>query len=403
MTMTLQHSPTAGNCDPQLFIWMSEIRQFLHQNPELSFHESGTADYILNKLEELGISSRSGLGGTGILAELGPEDALLTVGLRADMDALPITENTGLAFASNKTGCMHACGHDGHVAMLLGAARLLLQMKLPCRVRLLFQPAEERGNGALEMIKAGAIEGLAAIFSGHIDTHFDTGTITVDEGIICAFADPFEIRLHGKSGHAARPHETKDAIVAAAGLITSLQSLVAREIDPNQSAVLTVGKIRAGETHNIIAEEAIIEGTIRSTHPQARRRVLEGLRRMVQGNASLYGITADLEFMDGLPAVVNRDLATTVARQAAAAVIPAENVVSQGPSSLGGEDFAFYLQKIEGCMVRFGARINDETGPAHSSTFDFDEKVLAVGAAWYAQVVLQFCANRKKPECLSGG
>ena len=403
MTMTLQHSPTAGNCDPQLFIWMSKIRQFLHQNPELSFHESGTADYILNKLDELGIHSRSGLGGTGILAELGPDDALLTVGLRADMDALPITENTGLAFASNKTGCMHACGHDGHVAMLLGAARLLLQMELPCRVRLLFQPAEERGNGALEMIKAGAIEGLAAIFSGHIDTHYPTGTITVDEGIICAFADPFEIRLHGKSGHAARPHETKDAIVAAAGLITSLQSLVTREVDPNQSAVLTVGKIRAGETHNIIAEEAVIEGTIRSTNPQARKRVLEGLRRMVQGNASLYGITADLEFMDGLPAVINQKLATTVAHQAAEAVIPAENVVSQGPSSLGGEDFAFYLQKIEGCMVRFGARLNGETGPAHSSTFDFDEKVLAVGAAWYAQVVLQFCANRKKTERLSGG
>jgi len=394
--MPQQQKPTAANCDPQLFIWMSEIRQYLHQNPELSFHESGTADYIHNKLEELGIRSRGGLGGTGILAEFGPDDALLTVGLRADMDALPITENTRLPFTSKKTGCMHACGHDGHVAMLLGAARLLLQMKLPCRVRLLFQPAEERGNGALEMIKAGAIDGLAAIFSGHIDTHFSTGIITVDEGIICAFADPFRIRLHGKSGHAARPHETKDAIVAAAGLITSLQSLVSREVDPNQSAVLTVGKLQAGETHNIIAEEAVIEGTVRSTHCRARDGVLEGLRRMVQANASLYGITTELEFMDSLPAVINRKLATTVARKAAEAVISAENVVSQGPSSLGGEDFAFYLQKIEGCMVRFGARLNEGGGPAHSSTFDFDENVLAVGAAWYAQVVLQFCADKKK-------
>ena len=401
--MTHSLVPRPDNFDPQLLQWMREIRQFLHKHPELSFQESGTATYIQQQLDELGIRYHNGLGGTGILAEIGPADALLTVGIRADMDALPLTEKTGLSFASATKGCMHACGHDGHVAMLLGAARMLLQMDLPCRVRLLFQPAEERGNGALAMIQAGAIDGLAAIFSGHIDTHYPIETITVDEGIICAFADPFEIKLHGKSGHAARPHETKDAIVAAAGLITSLQSLVSREVDPNQSAVLTVGRIRAGETHNIIADEAIIEGTVRSTHLEARQQVLDGLRRMVQGNASLYGLSADLDFMDGLPAVINRKLATDVARDAAKAIVPAQNVISQGPSSLGGEDFAFYLQKIEGCMVRFGARLNGETGPAHSPTFDFDENVLAVGAAWYAQVVHTFCENSKQSEYLSEG
>jgi hippurate hydrolase len=400
--MQLPLTSSADTCDSQLLEWMREIRQFIHQHPELSFQESGTATYIQKKLDELGIQYHNGIGGTGILAEIGPADALITVGLRADMDALPLTENTSLSFSSTTTGCMHACGHDGHIAMLLGAARILLQRSLPCRVRFLFQPAEERGNGALAMIEAGAIEGLAAIFSGHIDTHFPTKTITVDEGIICAFADPFEIRLHGRSGHAARPHETKDAIVAAAGLITALQSLVAREIDPNQSAVLTVGRIRAGETHNIIADEAIIEGTVRSTHQEARQQIIKGLQRMVQGNASLYGITADLDFMDGLPAVINRKLATAVARAAAKTIVPTQNVISQGPSSLGGEDFAFYLQKIEGCMVRFGAKLKDETGPAHSSTFDFDENVLAVGAAWYAQVVLQFCTNKKNSEYLSG-
>lgn len=393
--MLLPKKPVTESSDPQLFTWMRDIRQHLHQHPELSFCESATAAYIQQKLTELGIPHRGGLGGTGILAELGPDEALLTVGLRADMDALPVTENTGLPFSSTTPGCMHACGHDGHVAMLLGGARLLTQMDLPCRVRLLFQPAEERGNGALAMIDAGAIEGLAAIFSGHIDTHFETNTITVDEGIICAFADPFEIKLHGKSGHAARPHETRDAIVAAAGLITSLQSLVSREIDPNQSAVLTVGRIQAGEIHNVIADEAVIEGTIRSTHPEARERVLSGLRRMVQANGSLYGVSTELDFMDGLPAVINRKLATSVARDAAEAVVTSQHVQSQGPSSLGGEDFAFYLQKIEGCMVRFGAKLNDETGPAHSSTFDFDEKVLAIGAAWYAQVVMQFCNYQK--------
>jgi amidohydrolase len=400
--MTLHHTSKTENNDPQLFMWMCEIRQFLHQNPELSFCEYETAKYIQAKLTELGIPFRSGLGGTGILAEIGPADALLTVGLRADMDALPITEDTNLPFASTKPGRMHACGHDGHIAMLLGAARILLQKNLSCCVRLLFQPAEEQGNGALKMIKEGAIDNLAAIFGGHIDTHFATGSITVDEGIICASADPFKIRLHGKSGHAARPHETKDAIVAAAGLITSLQSLVAREVDPNQSAVLTVGRIRAGETHNVIADEAIIEGTIRSTHPEARQFVLEGLRRMVQGNASLYGITADLDVMECLPAVINRKVATSVARDAAETVVSAQNVISQGPPSLGGEDFSFYLQKIEGCLVRFGAMLTDETGPAHSSTFNFDERVLAIGASWYAQVVPQFCTHRKNSKYLSG-
>lgn len=381
-------------CTPELLTWMRDIRQHLHQNPELSFCEFKTAAYIQEQLSNISIDSRGGVAGTGVLAEIGPADADFTVGLRADMDALPISENTGLPFTSTNMGCMHACGHDGHVAMLLGAASLLRDMGLPCRIRFLFQPAEEQGNGALRMIEAGAIDGLTAIFCGHIDTHYATGSITVDEGIICAFADPFVIKLHGKSGHAARPHETKDAIVAAASLINSLQSLVAREIDPNHSAVLSIGQIHAGEIHNVIADEAIIDGTIRCTHPVTRQHMLAGLERMVQANAALYDITSELEFTDSLPAVINPKISTSTAYDAAEIIVSEKNVLSQGPSSLGGEDFAFYLQKIEGCMVRFGARLSDKTGPAHSSTFDFDDGVLSIGAAWYAQVALQFCKGR---------
>ncbi len=377
-------------CSPELFAWMNEIRQHLHQNPELSFYETETAAYIQNKLHSIGIQSTSSIAGTGVLAEIGSFDTNLTIGLRADMDALPIKEETGLPFASVNKGSMHACGHDGHIAMLLGAASLLQKMDLKHRVRFLFQPAEEKGNGAQQMIEAGAIDGLEAIFAGHIDTHYETGSITVDEGIICAFADPFIIRIHGNSGHAARPHETKDAIVAAAGLITSLQSLVAREVDPNHAAVLSIGKIQAGEIHNVIADDAILEGTIRSTHPDARKRMLVGLKRMVYGNASLYDVRAELVFLDTLPAVINHELATTVARNAATVVVSKKNVISQGPSSLGGEDFAFYLQEIEGCLVRFGAKKTEPTGPAHSSTFDFDDAVLSIGAAWYAQVAMNF-------------
>jgi len=377
-------------CSLKLFAWMNKIRQHLHQHPELSSCETETAVYIQDKLHSIGIQSTGNVADTGILAEIGPPDTNLTIGLRADMDALPITEETGLSFASGKRGSMHACGHDGHVAMLLGAASLLQQMDLTHRIRFIFQPAEEKGNGAQKMIEAGAIDGLEAIFAGHIDTHYETGSITVDEGIICAFADPFTIRIHGNSGHAARPHETKDAIVAAAGLITSLQSLVAREVDPNHAAVLSIGKIQAGEIHNVIADDAILEGTIRSTHPDARKRMLAGLKRMVNGNASLYDVRTELVFLDTLPAVINHKLATTVARDAAATIVSKENVISQGPSSLGGEDFAFYLQKIEGCLVRFGAKKTEPSGPAHSSTFDFDDAVLSIGASWYAQVAMNF-------------
>ncbi|MBU0943891.1 MAG: amidohydrolase [Proteobacteria bacterium] len=391
-----------GNGYPQivgseLFDWMRTIRHHLHQSPELSFQEFKTAAYICEKLSELGISPRPGVAGTGVLAEIGPAHSDWIVGLRADMDALPIGERTGLPFASTVSGSMHACGHDGHMAMLLGAAALLKKMDLPGRVRFIFQPAEESGNGAEKMVAEGAVNGLDAIFGGHIDTHYPTGSITVDEGIICAYADPFIVRLKGSSGHAARPHEARDSIVAAATLITALQSLVSREVDPNQAAVLTVGRVQAGDAHNVIAEEAILEGTIRSTHPEARSRLLAGMERMVMGISSLYAVAAHLEFPDFLPAVVNSASATEVARRAAAAVIPEDSILSQGPSSLGGEDFSFYLQKVNGCLVRFGANISAETGPAHSSTFDFDEAVLATGAAWYAQVALAFLQENVSP------
>jgi amidohydrolase len=387
MSKKIKQPPSVS---PELLSWMREIRRTIHQNPELSFEEFATADYITEKLDEIGVSSHHKVAGTGIIVEIGPADASLIVGLRADMDALPIQEETGLSYASKNAGIMHACGHDGHAAMLLGAASLLQKMDIPGRVRLLFQPAEENGNGAKKMMKAGAIDDLAAIFGGHIDTHYETGIITVDKGIICAYADPFVIRLTGSSGHAARPHECKDAIVAAAGLITSLQSLVSREADPNHAAVLTVGKIRAGEIHNVIAGDAVIEGTIRSTYPAARERLLLGLERMVEATANYHGVHGDLQFPEALPAVINDSAGTEVAQQAARGVVGAEQVISQGPSSLGGEDFAFYLQKMQGCLVRFGAKVSDETGPAHNPTFDFDEEVLLIGAAWYAHVAQTF-------------
>ncbi|MEN8189790.1 MAG: M20 family metallopeptidase [Thermodesulfobacteriota bacterium] len=369
--------------------WMRTIRRHIHRFPELSYREEETGRYVIERLKEIGVNRVRQLAPTGIVAEFGADTGPL-VCLRCDMDALPLQEDTGLEFSSSREGIMHACGHDGHMAMLLGAACLLRKLDLKGRVRLLFQPAEESGNGAVKMIDQGCLDEVEAIFCGHIDTHHRTGLITVDEGIICASADPFSIRVTGRGGHAARPHEAADALVAAASLVTTLQTLVSREKDPNHAAVITIGKLQAGDSHNIIAREALLEGTVRSTHAETRKQTLKGLRRIVDSLAVMYGVETELEFHHGLPAVLNSQPATSLAAKAAQAIVGRQHVISQGPSSLGSEDFSNYQHHVDGCMVRFGAEPGNHAGPAHSNNFDFDEEVLPIGAAWYAAVAWEF-------------
>jgi len=381
--------------DKQLLEWMRSIRRTLHQYPELSFQEHRTSLLIQEKLTELGISYRNGWGGTGVIATLRCGAGRLPcsghVGLRADMDALPIQDRKIVSYASEIPGVTHACGHDGHVAMLLGAAAILSKTPLTGHISLIFQPAEEHGNGAEKLIKEGALkDGIEAVFAGHIDTHYPTGTITVDDGIICSAADPFSLHVVGRSGHAARPHEARDAIVAGAYLVTALQTLVSRETDPNKSAVVSIGRFLAGEANNVIAEEACLEGTIRSNDHEVRRRILDGMQRICDGVALQHGVEISIAFHDCLPVVANSAKATGVARRAARRLISEDLVISQGRPSLGGEDFAFYQQVVEGCLVRFGADRPCGSGPAHSGSFDFDENVLAVGASWLACVALQW-------------
>jgi len=373
--------------DNELFLWMREVRRRLHAQPELAFAEQQTAALIMAELDRLGVSYRAGLaGGTGIRAELGA-DRGGCIALRADMDGLPIREETGLDFASRNKGVMHACGHDGHVAMLLGAVQLLRDIRLPGRVAFLFQPAEESGGGAEAMIRDGALDGVDMIFAGHIDTHYPVGQITVDSGLICSYTDPFSITVRGRGGHAARPHEAVDAAVVAAHLVMSIQTLVSRRVNPVRSAVVTVGRIEAGTVHNVIAEHARLEGTVRCADPETRQLILAGLARLVRGMRGMCDAIIELDFFSGLPAVINDEQAARRARSAAVHVVGREQVVSQGGPSLGGEDFAFYQQRVPGCLVRFGAAGPDHAaGPAHSSCFDFDEHALSIGAAWLAQV-----------------
>lgn len=384
--------------DDQLFSWMQKIRRTLHQNPELSFKEFQTSALIQQTLKELDLPFESGYGGTGVVATLTggkPGSGDGHVALRADMDALPIQEENQTSYASTVPGVMHACGHDGHVAMLLGAAALLQKSKFNGRISLIFQPAEEHGNGAENVIADGALaENVAAIFAGHIDTHFPTGTITVDEGTICSWADPFSITLSGKSGHAARPHEARDTIVAGAYLVSALQTLVSRETDPNSAAVITIGRFMAGSANNVIAENAVLDGSLRNCDAGVRKEILEAMQRMVDSVAVQFRLAAKLTFYDCLPAVVNAAAPTRIARQAAREIVGEKGVISQGKPSLGAEDFAFYQQHVAGCMVRFGALGDRPFSPAHCGSFDFDEKVLAVGARWLAMAALNWLCQR---------
>ena len=384
--------------DPEQILWLREVRRHLHRYPELSTQEVKTARFISQELTRLGIKHSCGVAGTGIMASLGPEESgQPAVALRADMDALPIHEKTGLDFASQHPGIMHACGHDGHVAMLLGAAALLKEQPLRGRVVLLFQPAEEAHGGAKRMIEAGVLDGVGAIYAGHIDRHFAVGELAVQPGLICAYTDEFKITIVGQGGHAAKPHETVDCIVVASLLVMSIQTLVSREINPAFPSVVTVGRIEGGSAANVIADQAILTGTIRTTHPECRDTIITGLKRMVLAMRELYTAAATIHITPGYPPVINDPACADLARQAAAATVGRDGVREQPQPSLGGEDFSFFLEQVPGCLARFGARRDDLANiAAHSPRFDFNEEVLPIGAQFLARCAL-FHQNNPNP------
>ncbi len=373
-----------------VFDRMVAIRRDLHRHPELSWQEERTAERASARLRELGIPQRR-LAGTGIVADLPGRDGAPRVALRADMDALPIQEETGLPFASVHDGVMHACGHDGHTSMLLGAAELLAgERELPAPVRLIFQPAEETGNGAKAMVDAGALEGVAIVFGGHLDRTFPPGTVIVTDGVVNASTDTFRIRIVGQGAHAARPHEGVDAVVAGSFVVTALQAIVAREVNPAHPAVVTVGRFHAGSASNIMAGEAELEGTIRAHDPHVRDHLLHAVRRVAESVAALHHAAAQVTFRDPTPALRNAAPMAALARRAAGRVVPERAVTALRHANMGAEDFSWYLERVPGCYVRYGGQLRGrESPPAHSSRFDFDEDALAIGAAWLRAVALE--------------
>jgi amidohydrolase len=359
-----------------------ELRRSIHRNPELGFEEEATAQLVERELDAHDIAHRR-IARTGVVGRIQGGRPGRTVALRADMDALPLTEQSGVSFASEIEGKMHACGHDAHTAMLLGAATLLQSMRaeLPGNVVLLFQPAEEGPGGALPMIEAGAlddpmVEGAAML---HVDSRLDVGTVGITPGPVNASTDELYITVRGIGGHGAYPHTSVDALPAAAAVVLALQNVVAREVDPLQSAVVTVGTIAGGYRNNIIADEIKMSGTLRAYDADVRAALESRVRRIVAGIAAAYGATASVDLVRGYPPVVNND---ALAQGFTEYLRSHGNVeVERQAPTMGGEDFAYFAQRVPGLLVRLGVR-SEEAGavhPIHSPLFRLDERALRYG------------------------
>jgi amidohydrolase len=361
------------------------LRRAIHQDPELAWQERRTAARVSEFLAGSALEVRSGLGGTGLLASTrGSGRAVL---LRVDMDALPLQETTGAPYASRVPEAMHACGHDGHVAMGAGAARVLAARTLAGQARVLFQPAEEGEGGAQAMVADGALEGVSSVFGVHLWNELPVGTLGVKAGPLMAAVDRVQIVVRGRGGHGGKPHRSADPVVAAAHVVTALQTVVAREASPLQSAVLTIGSIHGGHAFNVIPDEVVLTGTIRTFDTALRRSMPERVARIARGVAEGLQCTAAVEVRAGNPPVVNDAAMAAIAARAAATVVGEAGVVSPEPT-MGGEDMAVYFDRVPGCFVFVGsanaARGLDQ--PHHSPRFDFDEDALAIGTAFLVAV-----------------
>ena len=379
-----------------LYDELRTIRRYLHKHPELAYQEFKTSDLVAEKLQSWGYKVTRGLAGTGMVASLTAGTSPRAIAIRADMDALPIAEETGLPYASCCAGRMHACGHDGHTTMVLGAARHLARTReFNGTVHLVFQPAEEIGaeSGAKRMIDDGLFERFPceAIFGLHNHPGVASGTFLFRSGAFMAACDSVNITIHGRGGHAARPHLAIDAIVIGASLVTALQSVVARNVDPMQAAVVTVGVFRAGHVANVIPEMAELQLSVRSFDPCVRKQLETRIRALAEGHASAHGARVEVDYISGYPVVVNSTAETEFATQVARELVGDERVVDNFGPIAGSEDFAYYLQKKPGCFLRLG---NGERAPMlHNPFYDFNDSNLTIGAAYWSRLAERFLAS----------
>lgn len=369
------------------------LRREFHQNPELGFEETETSKRVATYLADLGLQVQSGIAGTGVLAILEGDQPGPVIAMRADMDALPVIEKTGVSYASKVHGKMHACGHDGHTAILLGTAKVLSQLKseLKGTIKFIFQPAEEGPGGALPMIDAGVLDGVDVIFGLHIWPGFKVGEMGLGYGAIMAAPDEFKLKIIGKGGHGSAPHETIDPMPIAAQVITGLQHIVSRQVIPTQPAVVTIGTIQGGYRHNIIADEIEMTGTVRTLNPEVRDQIPVRIEEIVKGITSAYGATYELHYDRLYPPVINHQEIAELIEQVGEDVLGAKAVQPIEEPSMGGEDFAYYLEKVPGAFFRLGCSSGPETEyPLHNPQFNLDEAGLINGVKVFSNLAFAY-------------
>ena len=369
------------------------LRRDIHAHPELGFTEHRTAAIVAESLRELGLEVHTGIGGTGVVGVLRSGSSDRSLGLRADMDALPIHEDTGLAYASQTAGVFHGCGHDGHVAMLLGAARHLVRTRrFDGTVNFIFQPAEEGLGGARQMIADGLFERFPTeqVYALHNWPDLPAGTAATRPGPIMAAADRFEILLEGRGGHAAMPHQTPDAILAASDLVTQLNTIVARRISPNATAVLSVTQIQGGHAHNVLPASVRVVGTVRTFELAVQDRIEESLRQIAEGVALAAGLRATVSYDRYYPATVNHPEAAAEALAAAATVCRHAEVAPE--PAFTSEDFAFMLQARKGAYLWLGQGREAGGSPLHHPHYDFNDQIIATGIGWHVALAERLLA-----------
>lgn len=374
---------------------MIALRRDLHANPELGGKEQRTAGIVASRLRALGASVRDGIAGTGVVGVISGARPGPCVALRADMDALPIGDRKDVEYRSRVPGVMHACGHDGHVAMLLGVAEILkaLSGEFSGSVKLIFQPAEEGPGGAEPMIRGGVLSDpdVSAVVSTHIWPDLPTGVVAVRSGPVMAAVDGIDITIRGEGGHGAAPHRSVDAIVVAAQAIMALQTIASRQVNPVDSMVLTIGTISGGYRHNVIADEVRMSGTLRTLNPALRKAVPGIIDRTLAGVTQSAGGTYEFTRTPGYPALINDETVASIIAESAKRLLGKRHVIEEIEPSMGGEDFAYFLQEVPGAMFMLGAG-NPAKGakyPAHHPRFDFDEDAMANGVALMVDVVLE--------------
>ncbi len=371
-----------------------EIRRHIHSHPELSGQEYQTAAYVAGVLSSCGIHVQESVGKTGVVGELigdGSDSRLLAI--RTDMDALPITERTGLDFSSRQPGIMHACGHDVHTTVGLGTAMVLSQLgeNLPGNVRFLFQPAEEISQGASWMVADGVMEKVDSILSVHVFPSIPAGSIGIRYGALTAAADHLEITIMGESGHGARPHEAIDAIWIASQVITTLQQAISRTLNPLRPVVLTIGKIQGGRAANVIADHVELLGTVRSLHPETHANLPEWIDQIVKNICHTYGATYKVKYERGVPSVQNDTTLTQLVEGAAREAWGSDCVQILPEPSLGAEDFSLYLEHAPGMMFRLGVGYPDRNNyPLHHPQFEVDESAIITGVVTLANAVSRY-------------